>query len=195
MIKPTFHHVNLKTTRLQEMIDWYGVPLRNHQTYMGLRSDDFTTPRLRSFFRFDRDAFILNRKRSLPYLGGRSTFFGSFCSLLGANGGVGVGFGIVSCLSLFISESLSQRAPDRPNSSPSAQNRKIGSDCSFHASELLENCSFSDCAGTQITLPRKQSLVAVSFPWPVAEPAWPLKFCPAWQGRRAPKREAACLVE
>jgi hypothetical protein len=26
---------------------------------------------------------------------------------------------------------------------PSAQNRKIGSDCSFHASEPLENCSFS----------------------------------------------------
>ena len=25
MIKPKFHHVNLKTTRLQEMIDWYGV--------------------------------------------------------------------------------------------------------------------------------------------------------------------------
>ena len=25
MIKPTLHHVNLKTTRLQEMIDWYGV--------------------------------------------------------------------------------------------------------------------------------------------------------------------------
>lgn len=25
MIKPTFHHVNLKTTRLHEMIDWYGV--------------------------------------------------------------------------------------------------------------------------------------------------------------------------
>jgi hypothetical protein len=25
MIKPTFHHVNLKTTRLQEMNDWYGV--------------------------------------------------------------------------------------------------------------------------------------------------------------------------
>ena len=24
MIKPAFHHVNLKTTRLQEMIDWYG---------------------------------------------------------------------------------------------------------------------------------------------------------------------------
>jgi catechol-2,3-dioxygenase len=23
-LKPTFHHVNLKTTRLQEMIDWYG---------------------------------------------------------------------------------------------------------------------------------------------------------------------------
>jgi hypothetical protein len=22
--KPAFHHVNLKTTRLQEMIDWYG---------------------------------------------------------------------------------------------------------------------------------------------------------------------------
>ena len=25
MIKPAFHHVNLKTTRLQEIIDWYGV--------------------------------------------------------------------------------------------------------------------------------------------------------------------------
>src|SRR5271170_2892537 len=25
LIKPTLHHVNLKTTRLQEMIDWYGV--------------------------------------------------------------------------------------------------------------------------------------------------------------------------
>jgi catechol 2,3-dioxygenase len=25
MIKPTFHHVNLKTIRLQEMINWYGV--------------------------------------------------------------------------------------------------------------------------------------------------------------------------
>ena len=24
MIHPTFHHLNLKTTRLQEMIDWYG---------------------------------------------------------------------------------------------------------------------------------------------------------------------------
>ena len=25
MIKPTLHHVNLKTTRMKEMIDWYGV--------------------------------------------------------------------------------------------------------------------------------------------------------------------------
>ena len=25
MIKPALHHVNLKTTRLQEMIDWCGV--------------------------------------------------------------------------------------------------------------------------------------------------------------------------
>lgn len=25
LIKPTMHHVNLKTTRLQEMIDWYGL--------------------------------------------------------------------------------------------------------------------------------------------------------------------------
>ena len=24
VIKPTMHHVNLKTTKLQEMIDWYG---------------------------------------------------------------------------------------------------------------------------------------------------------------------------
>jgi hypothetical protein len=35
----------------------------------------------------------------------------------------------------------------------SAQNRKIGSDCSFHASEPRENCSFSDRTGTRITLP------------------------------------------
>src|SRR3984893_10035371 len=41
----------------------------------------------------------------------------------------------------------------KPHQSPSAQNRKIGSDCSFHASELLENCSFSNRAGTRITLP------------------------------------------
>src|ERR1700680_54288 len=40
----------------------------------------------------------------------------------------------------------------KPHQSPSAQNRKIGSDCSFHASELLENCSFSDRDGTRITL-------------------------------------------
>jgi hypothetical protein len=25
VIKPTMHHVNLKTTKLQEMIDWYGL--------------------------------------------------------------------------------------------------------------------------------------------------------------------------
>jgi catechol 2,3-dioxygenase len=24
IVRPAFHHVNLKTTRLQEMIDWYG---------------------------------------------------------------------------------------------------------------------------------------------------------------------------
>src|ERR1700736_161686 len=40
----------------------------------------------------------------------------------------------------------------KPHQSPSAQNRKIGSDCSFHASEPLENCSFSDRVGTRITL-------------------------------------------
>ena len=27
LIKPTMHHVNLKTTKLQEMIDWYGLVL------------------------------------------------------------------------------------------------------------------------------------------------------------------------
>src|SRR6202048_1224551 len=41
----------------------------------------------------------------------------------------------------------------KPHQSPCAQNRKIGSDCSFHASELLENCSFSDRADTPIILP------------------------------------------
>jgi hypothetical protein len=37
--------------------------------------------------------------------------------------------------------------------SPSAKNRKIGSDCSFHASESFENCSFSHRAGTRTTSP------------------------------------------
>jgi hypothetical protein len=40
----------------------------------------------------------------------------------------------------------------KPHQSPSAQNRKIGSDCSFHASDPLENCSFNDRAGTRIKL-------------------------------------------
>ena len=31
VIQPKFHHVNLKTTRLQEMIDWY-------RTLLGVRS-------------------------------------------------------------------------------------------------------------------------------------------------------------
>jgi hypothetical protein len=39
----------------------------------------------------------------------------------------------------------------KPHRSPSPKNRKIGSDCSFHASELLENCSFSDRAGNRTT--------------------------------------------
>ena len=37
-----------------------------------------------------------------------------------------------------------------PQQSPSAHNRKIGSDCSFQASEALKNCSFND--RTVITL-------------------------------------------
>jgi len=37
-----------------------------------------------------------------------------------------------------------------PQQSPSAQNRKIGSDCSFQATEALGNCSFND--RTVITL-------------------------------------------
>src|ERR1700737_16106 len=41
----------------------------------------------------------------------------------------------------------------KPHQSPCAQNRKIGSDCSFHSSELLENCSFSDRADPPIILP------------------------------------------
>src|ERR1700737_501998 len=43
-------------------------------------------------------------------------------------------------------------------------NRKIGSDCSFHASELLENCSFSDRDGTRITL-SLISLLLLLFLW------------------------------
>jgi hypothetical protein len=49
----------------------------------------------------------------------------------------------------------------KPHQSPSVQNRKIGSDCSFHASEPLENYSFSDLASARITL----SLISfLSFP-------------------------------
>ena len=33
MIRPTLHHVNLKTTRLQEMIDWYGVVVGSEVTH------------------------------------------------------------------------------------------------------------------------------------------------------------------
>ena len=32
-IKPTFHHFNLKTTRLQEMIDWYGAVVGAEVTF------------------------------------------------------------------------------------------------------------------------------------------------------------------
>lgn len=38
VIHPTFHHLNLKTTRLQEMIDWYGTVVGckvNHQDEVG----------------------------------------------------------------------------------------------------------------------------------------------------------------
>ena len=38
LIQPKFHHLNLKTTRLQEMIDWYGVVVgteANHADDMG----------------------------------------------------------------------------------------------------------------------------------------------------------------
>jgi catechol-2,3-dioxygenase len=33
MAVPTLHHVNLKTARLQEMIDWYGLVVGMHVTY------------------------------------------------------------------------------------------------------------------------------------------------------------------
>lgn len=33
VVNPTLHHVNLKTTRLQEMIDWYGLVLGMTVTY------------------------------------------------------------------------------------------------------------------------------------------------------------------
>jgi hypothetical protein len=49
---------------------------------------------------------------------------------------------------LFVAE-----IPEKPHQSPSVENRKIGSDCSCHASEPFENCSFSDRSGTRITLP------------------------------------------
>jgi hypothetical protein len=39
----------------------------------------------------------------------------------------------------------------KPHQSPSVRNRKIGSDCSFQASEPFENCSFSDRDGARIT--------------------------------------------
>src|ERR1700693_3944239 len=52
----------------------------------------------------------------------------------------------------------------KPHQSPSAQNRKIGSDCSFHASQLVENCSFSDRAGIRITLPFISNLLLL-FLW------------------------------
>ena len=32
-IRPTFHHFNLKTTRLQELIDWYATVLGAEVTF------------------------------------------------------------------------------------------------------------------------------------------------------------------
>src|SRR4029077_10530526 len=55
----------------------------------------------------------------------------------------------------------------KPHQSSSAKNRKIGSDCSFHASDPLENCSFNDRAGTRITLSLISSLLLFL-----------LRFCP-----------------
>jgi hypothetical protein len=37
VIKPTMHHVNLKTTRLQEMIDWYAVVVGAKVNHLGPR--------------------------------------------------------------------------------------------------------------------------------------------------------------
>ena len=33
MAKPVLHHINLKTTRLQEMIDWYGMVVGTTATF------------------------------------------------------------------------------------------------------------------------------------------------------------------
>ena len=50
MIKPTLHHVNLKTTRMQEMIDWYGVvvgaTVNLQSRYIAFISNDRTHHRI-----------------------------------------------------------------------------------------------------------------------------------------------------
>jgi hypothetical protein len=33
VIRPTFHHFNLKTTRLQEMVDWYALVVGSEATF------------------------------------------------------------------------------------------------------------------------------------------------------------------
>ncbi len=38
IIKPKLHHVTLKTTRLQEMIDWYGIVIGGEVTYVDPRN-------------------------------------------------------------------------------------------------------------------------------------------------------------
>ena len=38
VIHPKFHHLNLKTTRLQEMIDWYSVARRRRGDLPGRTS-------------------------------------------------------------------------------------------------------------------------------------------------------------
>ena len=49
-IKPTLHHVNLKTTRLKEMIDWYGVVVGTtvnlQSSYIAFISNDRTHHRI-----------------------------------------------------------------------------------------------------------------------------------------------------
>jgi hypothetical protein len=50
IIKPTLHHVNLKTTRLKEMIDWYGMVLGTtvnlQSNYIAFISNDRTHHRI-----------------------------------------------------------------------------------------------------------------------------------------------------
>jgi catechol 2,3-dioxygenase len=57
MIRPTLNHLNLKTTRLKEMIDWYSVVIGGKITFQSAGSASTESPIQIAFMANDRAPF------------------------------------------------------------------------------------------------------------------------------------------